>query len=72
VSAVAAARFCPARLDSDSNPLILEMPAFPDIYQETHGKTPSVAKWDAPNWLTLQTGKLAFAHSRCLGQSLKC
>ena len=37
------------------------MPAFPDLYKQVHGTQPSGPKWDALNWLTLQTGELAYA-----------
>ena len=47
--------------DYERNPLITEMPAFPDLFKEVHGKQPSGPKWDALNWLTLQTGELAYA-----------
>src|SRR5215471_16497528 len=40
------------------NPLITEMPAFPDLYQEVHGRMPSGPTWDALNWLTNQIGEL--------------
>jgi tripartite-type tricarboxylate transporter receptor subunit TctC len=39
---------------------IEEMPAFPDLYKEIHGKMPSGAAWDALNWLTNQTGEMTF------------
>ena len=39
---------------------ITEMPAFPDLYKQVHGKMPSGAMWDALNWLTNQTGELTF------------
>jgi hypothetical protein len=39
---------------------ITEMPAFPDLYKQVHGKTPSGAMWEALNWLTNQTGELTF------------
>jgi hypothetical protein len=39
---------------------ITEMPAFPDLYKQVHGKMPSGAVWDALNWLTNQTGELTF------------
>ncbi len=47
--------------DFERNPLITEMPAFPDLYQQIHGKRPAGPAWDALNWLTLQTGELAYA-----------
>jgi tripartite-type tricarboxylate transporter receptor subunit TctC len=42
------------------NPFIDEMPAFPDLYREAHGKPPSGPTWDALNWLSGQTGELTF------------
>jgi tripartite-type tricarboxylate transporter receptor subunit TctC len=39
---------------------ITEMPAFPDLYREVHGKTPSGPMWDALNWLTNQVGEMTF------------
>lgn len=43
------------------NKHITEMPAFPDLYQQIHGKLPSGPQWDAFNWLIEQFGDLAFA-----------
>jgi len=43
------------------NKYITEMPAFPDLYREIHGKLPSGPEWDAFNWLIQQFGDLAFA-----------
>ena len=40
---------------------ITEMPAFPDLYKQIHGKMPSGREWDALNWLTQVFGDLAFA-----------
>jgi hypothetical protein len=40
--------------------VITEMPAFPDLYREVHGKMPSGEAWDAFNWLTGQIGELAY------------
>jgi tripartite-type tricarboxylate transporter receptor subunit TctC len=40
---------------------ISDMPAFPDLYKEIHGKLPSGATWDALNWLTQEVGELTFA-----------
>jgi tripartite-type tricarboxylate transporter receptor subunit TctC len=40
--------------------VITEMPAFPDLYKEVHGKVPAGAMWDALNWLTSQIGELAY------------
>ena len=42
------------------NAFIKEMPAFPDLYQEIHGKPPSGELWDATNWLVGQVGELTF------------
>jgi hypothetical protein len=42
------------------NARITEMPAFPDLYQEVHGKMPSGATWEAFNWLTNQIGELTY------------
>lgn len=39
---------------------ITEMPAFPDLYKEIHGRMPSGADWDALNWLVQQFGEVAF------------
>jgi hypothetical protein len=41
-------------------PLIAEMPAFPDLYLEVHGRMPSGPVWDAFNWLTAQIGELTY------------
>jgi len=38
-----------------------EMPAFPDLYREVHGKMPSGPAWEALNWLTQQCGELLYA-----------
>jgi hypothetical protein len=38
--------------------IITEMPAFPDLYQEIHGRLPSGPVWDAFNWFTDQAGEL--------------
>ena len=40
--------------------LVTEMPAYPDLYKEIHGKLPAGKDWDAFNWLTNQVGELAF------------
>ena len=37
-----------------------DMPAFPDLYKEVYGKTPSGPTWDALNWLTNQIGEMTF------------
>jgi len=39
---------------------VTEMPAFPDLYKEIHGKMPSGPTWDAFNWLTNQVGEMSF------------
>ena len=44
----------------ETSKFITEMPAFPDLYKQVHGKMPSGAMWDALNWLTNQTGELTF------------
>ena len=45
----------------ERNKFITEMPAFPDLYREVHGKMPSGELWDAMNWLTNQIGEMTFA-----------
>jgi hypothetical protein len=42
------------------NPFITEMPAFPDLYREIHGRAPSGPLWDATNWLVNQIGEMTF------------
>ncbi len=42
------------------SPYVTEMPAYPDLYREIHGKLPSGKDWEAFNWLTNQVGELAF------------
>lgn len=42
------------------NPHIHEMPAFPDLYKQIHGKMPSGELWDALNWLVNLAGELTF------------
>ncbi len=44
----------------ERNTLIHEMPSFPDLYQEVHGKMPVGATWEAFNWLTNQIGELTY------------
>jgi len=39
---------------------VTEMPAYPDLYKEIHGKLPSGPAWDALNWLTNQTGEMTY------------
>lgn len=46
-------RFAPSKY-------ITEMPAFPDLYRQIHGKAPSGASWDALNWMVQQFGDVAF------------
>jgi tripartite-type tricarboxylate transporter receptor subunit TctC len=45
----------------ERNKQITEMPAFPDLYKEVHGKMPSGPEWDALNWLVQMFGDMAFA-----------
>ncbi len=42
------------------SPLVTDVPAFPDLYKDIHGRMPSGATWDALNWLTQQIGELAY------------
>jgi hypothetical protein len=44
----------------EQSKFIDDMPAFPDLYKEVHGKTPSGPAWDALNWLTNQIGEMTF------------
>lgn len=37
-----------------------DVPAFPDLYAQVHGKPPAGEAWDALNWLTTQTSGLAY------------
>ena len=53
VATDAQGRFTPHRF-------IKEMPAFPDLYRQIHGKAPSGALWDATNWLIGQIGEMTF------------
>jgi tripartite-type tricarboxylate transporter receptor subunit TctC len=39
---------------------INEMPSFPDLYRDIHGKPPSGPDWEAFNWLTTQTGDVTY------------
>ena len=39
---------------------ITDVPAFPDLYKEVHGKMPSGPVWDALNWMTNQIGELTY------------
>jgi len=45
----------------ERNKSITDVPSFPDLYQEIHGKPPSGESWEALNWLTTQTSELAYA-----------
>ena len=44
----------------ERNKRITEMPAFPDLYRDIHGRMPAGATWDAFNWLTNQIGELTY------------
>lgn len=44
----------------DRNPEVKEMPAFPDLYKEIHGKMPSGPEWDAFNWFVGLVGDMAY------------
>jgi tripartite-type tricarboxylate transporter receptor subunit TctC len=44
----------------EPNKFITEMPAFPDLYREIHGKAPSGPVWDSMNWFTTQTGDMTY------------
>ena len=44
----------------ERSPHITDVPAFPDLYKEIHGKTPSGPVWDALNWMTNQIGELTY------------
>ena len=39
---------------------ITEMPAFPDLYRQIHGKPPSGPVWDATNWFTYMVGTMNY------------
>ena len=39
---------------------INEMPSFPDLYRDIHGRLPSGPDWEAFNWLTTQTGDVTY------------
>lgn len=45
----------------ERNTSITDVPAFPDLYREVHGKPPSGENWEALSWLTSQTSELAYA-----------
>ena len=42
------------------NPFIQEMPAFPELYMEIHGRMPSGPLWEATNWLINQVGEMTY------------
>jgi hypothetical protein len=44
----------------ERSPHITDVPAFPDLYKEIHGKMPSGPVWDALNWMTNQIGELTY------------
>lgn len=44
----------------DRHPDVKEMPAFPDLYKEIHGKMPSGPMWDAFNWFVGLVGDMAY------------
>jgi len=44
----------------DRNPEVKEMPAFPDLYREIHGKMPSGPTWEAFNWFVGLVGDMAY------------
>ena len=44
----------------ERNKYITEMPAFPDLYKEVHGKMPSGPTWDALNWFTTLIGTMNY------------
>lgn len=44
----------------DRHPQIKEMPAFPDLYKEIHGKMPEGKMWDAYNWFVGLTGDMSY------------
>ena len=44
----------------EPHPFIEEMPAFPDLYRQIHGKAPSGPLWDATNWLLGQVAEMTF------------
>ena len=44
----------------EPNKYITEMPAFPELYRQIHGKSPSGATWDAMNWLVQQVSDVMF------------
>jgi len=44
----------------ERNKYITEMPTFPDLYKEIHGRMPSGPKWDALNWFTHLIGRMNY------------
>jgi hypothetical protein len=44
----------------ERNKFITEMPAYPDLYREIHGRLPSGPVWDAFNWFMNQTAELTY------------
>jgi hypothetical protein len=44
----------------ERSPDLTDVPAFPDLYKEIHGKMPSGPDWDALNWMTNQTGEMTY------------
>jgi hypothetical protein len=44
----------------ERSPHISDLPAFPDLYKDIHGKLPSGPVWDALNWMTNQIGELTY------------
>jgi tripartite-type tricarboxylate transporter receptor subunit TctC len=44
----------------ERSPHVTDLPAFPDLYKDIHGKMPSGPVWDALNWMTNQIGELTY------------
>lgn len=44
----------------ERNAFITEMPAFPDLYKEIHGKLPAGPTWDALNWFVNLIGTMQY------------
>ena len=42
------------------NKYITDIPAFPDLYKQVHGKPPSGPQWDALNWIVQQVSDLMY------------
>ena len=61
-SLAALAYLVPVKADGSfaRNTDLPDVPAFPDLYHEVHGKPPSGVAWDALNWLGEQTGDMAY------------